>query len=355
MNVFSSCPSSSPARGRSCPSLMFVLTSGWPSSTWGRPLPLLRLSSPRHPPGHLLRPHLRLHAIIRLLLDSHPVATTATVAVVGAALAAPKAVHRAVLHQPHRSGHRCSTPGPVPSTCGQGPPPAAPVALHHAQSSQHQRCSRALMAGVPPAYFAPPPAPGSYPQPPQAPPAWAPWTPEGLASAFSTATLNPPTSSSDWVIDSGASSHITANPGMVTVSPCSSFPSSIVVGNGATLLVIGTSYAVLPGPFRLDNVFVAPDIIKNLLSVRKFGYAVLPGPFRLDNIFVAPDIIKNLLSVRKFTTDNFISIEFDPLGVSVKDRRTQNTLLRCNNTGPLYTLQLPSSTTGSCALVATPS
>ena len=68
MSVSSSCPSSSPARGRSRPSLMFVLTSGWPSSTWGRPLPLLRLSSPRHPPGHLLRPHLRLHAIIRLLL-----------------------------------------------------------------------------------------------------------------------------------------------------------------------------------------------------------------------------------------------------------------------------------------------
>ena len=127
--------------------------------------------------------------------------------------------------------------------------------------------------------------------------------------------LTPSPSSSDWVIDSGASSHITANPGMVTVSPCSSFPSSIVVGNGATLPVIGTGYAVLPGPFCLDNVLVALDIIKNLL----------------------------------------FAVEFDSLGVSVKDLRTQNTLLRCNSTGPLYTLQLPSSTTGSCALVATPS
>ena len=182
------------------------------------------------------------------------------------------------------------------------------------------------MAGVPPAYFAPPPASGSYyPQPPQAPPAWAPWTPKGLASAFSTVSLTPPPSSSDWVIDSGASSHITANPGMVTATPFSSFPSSIVVGNGATLPVIGT------------------------------GYSVLPGPFRLDNVLVAPDIIRNLLSVRKFTTDNCVSVEFDPLGVSVKDLRTRNTLLRCNSTGPLYTLQLPSSTTGSCALVATPS
>ena len=127
------------------------------------------------------------------------------------------------------------------------------------------------------------------------------------------------------MIDSGASSHITANPGMVTATPFSSFPSSIVVGNGATLPVIGT------------------------------GYSVLPGPFRLDNVLVAPNIIRNLLSVQKFTTDNCVSVEFDPLGVSVKDLRTRNTLLRCNSTGPLYTLQLPSSTTGSYALVATPS
>ena len=205
------------------------------------------------------------------------------------------------------------------STAGgaRGPPP---------REVQPAPLQQALVAGVPPAYFAPPPASGSYyPQPPQAPPAWAPWTPEGLASAFSTVSLTPPPSSSDWVIDSGASSHITANPGMVTATPFSSFPSSIVVGNGATLPVIGT------------------------------GYSVLPRPFRLDNVLVAPDIIKNLLSVRKFTTDNCVSVEFDPLGVSVKDLRTRNTLLRCNSTGPLYTLQLPSSTTGSCALVATPS
>jgi len=112
---------------------------------------------------------------------------------------------------------------------------------------------------------------------------------------------------------------------MITASPSSSFPSSIVVGNGATLPVVGT------------------------------GYSTLPGPFHLNNVLIAPDIIKNLLSVRKFTTDNSVSVEFDPLGVSVKDLRTRNTLLRCNSSGPLYTLQLPSSPSGPCALVATPS
>ena len=84
---------------------------------------------------------------------------------------------------------------------------------------------------------------------------------------------------------------------MVTASPSSSFPSSIIVGNGATLPVVGT------------------------------GFSIFPGPFRLNNVLIAPDIIKNLLSVRKFTTDNSVSVEFDPLGVSVKDLHSKDTLL----------------------------
>jgi hypothetical protein len=54
-------------------------------------------------------------------------------------------------------------------------------------------------------------------------------------------------------------------------------------------------------------------------------------------VLVAPDIIKNLLSIRQFTTDNLVSVEFDPLGVSVKDLRTRSTLLRSNSPGaPLH-------------------
>jgi histone deacetylase 1/2 len=112
---------------------------------------------------------------------------------------------------------------------------------------------------------------------------------------------------------------------MVALSPSSSFPSSIIVGNGATLPVVGT------------------------------GYATIPGPFRLTNVLLAPDIIKNLLSIRQFTTDNCVSVEFDPLGVSVKDLRTRATLLRSNSSGPLYTLQMPPTSSAPCTLVATPS
>ena len=83
---------------------------------------------------------------------------------------------------------------------------------------------------------------------------------------------------------------------MITPSsfPCSH--TSFIVGNRATIPVVGTSFSTILGPFRLNNVLVAPSILKNLLSVRQF------------------------------TTDNFVSIEFDPAGLSVKDLHTRTTL-----------------------------
>jgi hypothetical protein len=54
-------------------------------------------------------------------------------------------------------------------------------------------------------------------------------------------------------------------------------------------------------------------------------------------------LIKDLISVRQFTTDNSCSVEFDPFGCSVKDLPTRHKIIRCNNSGPLYPLQLPAS------------
>jgi len=86
------------------------------------------------------------------------------------------------------------------------------------------------------------------------------------------------------------------------------YPSSIIVGNGSTL------------------------------PVTACGYSILPGPLYLNNILVAPSIIKNLLFVRQFTTDNHCSIEFDPFGLSLKDLKSKNVIARFNSPGPLYTL-----------------
>jgi hypothetical protein len=58
------------------------------------------------------------------------------------------------------------------------------------------------------------------------------------------------------------------------------------------------------------------------LPVTSVGDSVLSGSFHLKYILVAPHIIQNLLSVRRFTTDNSSFIEFNHFGLSVKDMAT---------------------------------
>jgi len=143
-----------------------------------------------------------------------------------------------------------------------------------------------------------------------APPFPPPWIPP--AQAFSTMGLTPPVSP-DWIADSGASFHTTPHAGILSSvrPPYPSCPSSIMVGNGSCLPV--TSVGIASGPFRLPNVLVAPNIVHNLLSIRQF------------------------------TTDNSCSVDFDPSGLTVKDLAFCRPLLRCDSTGPLYTLCFPTS------------
>jgi hypothetical protein len=151
------------------------------------------------------------------------------------------------------------------------------------------------------------------------------WDQQSLAISFSSMALHPPpTSVQDWVADSGATHHTTPSVGNIsTFRPLAlSNPSSIVVGNDSSLLITSV------------------------------GDSVLPGPFYLNNILLAPDMVQSLLSVRRFTTDNWCSMEFDPFGLSVKDITTKNMIVRSNNTGPLYTMRLPGCLTPSSSAVA---
>jgi transposase InsO family protein len=132
------------------------------------------------------------------------------------------------------------------------------------------------------------------------------------------------------VADSDATHHTTPSVGNITTPrPLnSSNHSSIIVGNGSSFLITSV------------------------------GDSVLPGPFYLSNILLAPDMVQNLLFVCRFTTANWCSIEFDTFGLSVKDLSTQNVIVRLNSTGLLHMLRLPGSTTPSAgamaALAATP-
>jgi hypothetical protein len=126
------------------------------------------------------------------------------------------------------------------------------------------------------------------------------------------------------VADSGATHHTT--PSVDNISTlhhlASSNPSSIIVGNGSSLLITSV------------------------------GDSVLLEPFYLNNILLAPDVVQSLLSVRCFTTDNWCSMEFDLFGFSVKDLTTKNMIVRSNNIGPLYTMHLSGSPTPSSNAVA---
>jgi hypothetical protein len=84
-------------------------------------------------------------------------------------------------------------------------------------------------------------------------------------------------------VDSSVMHHTTPSVDNIsTLHPLtSSNPSSIIVGNGS------------------------------FLPITSVGDSVLPGPFYLNNILLASDMVQSLLCVHRFTTDNWCSMEFD--------------------------------------------
>jgi hypothetical protein len=134
----------------------------------------------------------------------------------------------------------------------------------------------------------------------------------------------PPTLVQDWVADSDATHHTTPSVGNISTLRrlASSNHSSIVIGNGFSL------------------------------PITSVGDSVLPGPFYLNNILLAPDMVQSLLSVRRFTTDNWCSMKFDRFGLSAKDLTIKNVIVRLNSTNPLYTMRIPKSLSPSSSVVA---
>ena len=148
--------------------------------------------------------------------------------------------------------------------------------------------------------------------------------PASITHAFNTMALQDP-HEVPWYMDSDATNHIASHAGNLrSVSNLSSLP-TITVGNGSSAAVTTLGQGTIYSPSR---------------------------SFHLKDVLVCPSIIKNLVSVRKFVTDNFCSIEFDPLGLCVKDLLTRTRLLRCNSPGPLYSVQPYHSSPTDYALAA---
>jgi hypothetical protein len=77
--------------------------------------------------------------------------------------------------------------------------------------------------------------------------------------------------SPSWVMDSGATSHMSSNDDIL-LSRYPSPPCSITVSNGQSIPSSGCGTSLLPVAdryFHLNNVLVAPQLARNLLSVRQ--------------------------------------------------------------------------------------
>ena len=131
--------------------------------------------------------------------------------------------------------------------------------------------------------------------------------PTDIESAFHTLTLTPP--DDNWYMDTGATSHMTSDSGTLLSYFNSSINKNIVVGNGNLIPVHGHGSTIISHPTASRS------------------------PLSLTHVLHAPQIVKNLISVRKFTTDNHVSVEFDPFGFHVKDLQTGTIIMRCDSTG----------------------
>nr|GEW15104.1 ribonuclease H-like domain-containing protein [Tanacetum cinerariifolium] len=113
----------------------------------------------------------------------------------------------------------------------------------------------------------------------------------------------------------GASSHLNNSVNSLSENFNTCMYPSISVGDGRSIPVTNTGHSILPTPYK---------------------------SLHLNNVLITPHIVKNLIYVRQFVRDNNYTIEFDAFGFSIKDFMTRRVLLRCDSTGDLYPVTVPS-------------
>lgn len=134
------------------------------------------------------------------------------------------------------------------------------------------------------------------------------WDSAGLITAMNNLSLQV---LGDWIMDSGATSHMTSDDGILSNPTSLSSSSQVTVDNGSTIPIS-----------HMGNVNLSTSSV----------------PFKLTNILVVSSLIKSLISVCKFTNNDSCSIEFNLLGFSIKDLHTKTVILRYNSQGDLYTI-----------------
>ncbi|PKU72458.1 Retrovirus-related Pol polyprotein from transposon TNT 1-94 [Dendrobium catenatum] len=117
--------------------------------------------------------------------------------------------------------------------------------------------------------------------------------------------------SQDWILDSGASSHLTPNANQLYYPTAYQGSDTVSAANGNSLPINSTGQGLLP----------LPDTARKL---------------KLNNLLHVPSLTHNLLSVSKLTTDNYVSISFDTNGFAIKDSRDHRPLLHGKLRNGLY-------------------
>ncbi|PKU70985.1 Retrovirus-related Pol polyprotein from transposon TNT 1-94 [Dendrobium catenatum] len=125
----------------------------------------------------------------------------------------------------------------------------------------------------------------------------------------------PSSNSHDWVLDTGATSHLTHDGSYLHSPSTYQGNDSVSVANGSTVPIQHTGQGLLPLPETSRKLY-------------------------LNNLLHVPSLTHNLLSVSKLTQDNAISITFYANGFDIKDIKDQRPLLRGRLHNGLYQISM---------------
>ena len=119
---------------------------------------------------------------------------------------------------------------------------------------------------------------------------------------------------------------MTAHPGNLTSSTLIHTPTRITVGNDSSLPITHVGHMSFPSTST---------------------------PINMSIVLASPDLVTNLLSVRRLARENPITVEFDDVGFSVKDACTRMVLHQCDSPDELYPVHPSAATTTRPAALTT--
>lgn len=126
--------------------------------------------------------------------------------------------------------------------------------------------------------------------------------------------------SSNWYVDSAASTHMTNNLSNLSIYEPYQRGEQVTVGNGTTLPIHNTGNGILPTPSH---------------------------SFRLHNVLHVPGIASNLVSVHQLAKDNDCTVTFDDHSFVVQDKVHKQTLFQGQHTDGLYQMSPTPSSFGT--------